>query len=72
MDEQSKVNVGFPEANEESLGAYQKGYEDGARELARRLENYYRSLGGHTTGYLVEYTIERKLSDLLKEGEADG
>lgn len=58
MDEQSKE--------------YRKGYEDGARELARRLECYYRSLGGHTTGYLVEYTIERKLSDLLKEGEADG
>ena len=58
--------VGFPEANEESLGAYKKGYEDGVRELARRLENYYKWLGGSKTlGYTVEFTIKEKVKDIL-------
>lgn len=69
MDEQSKVNVGIPEANEESLGAYRQGYEDGVRELARRIGLYYRSLGAsQTLGYMVEYTVNEKVSDMLEGG----
>lgn len=70
MDEQTKT--GFPEANEESLGAYQKGYEDGVRELARRLETYYKWLGGSkTVGYMVEYNIREKVKDMLGGNEYD-
>lgn len=58
MDEQSKE--------------YRKGYEDGVRELARRLENYYKWLGGSkTVGYMVEYTIKEKVKDMLGGNEYD-
>ena len=66
MDEQTKT--GFPGANEESLGAYRQGYEHGIRELARRIGLYYRSLGAsQTLGYMVEYTVNEKVSDMLEE-----
>lgn len=82
MDERTKT--GFPGANEESLGAkkagysetseasfgdYRKGYEDGIRELARRIGLYYRSLGAsQTLGYMVEYTVKEKAKDILEKG----
>lgn len=55
MDEQSKE--------------YRQGYEDGIRELARRIGLYYRSLGAsQTLGYMVEYTVNEKVNDMLEEG----
>ncbi len=50
---------------------YRKGYEDGVRELARRIATYYKWMGAsHTLGYMVEYTVNEKVKDMLKEGEA--
>jgi hypothetical protein len=64
--------MGFPGANEESLGAYRRGYEDGVRELARRLDTYYKWLGGSkTVGYMVEYNIREKVKDMLGGNEYD-
>lgn len=53
---------------DEQSEEYRKGYEDGVRELARRLDTYYKWLGGSkTVGYMVEYTIKEKVKDMLKE-----
>lgn len=69
MDEQRRIT---PHPSGESLPpsphgeGYRRGYEDGVRELARRLENYYKWLGGSKTiGYTVEFTIKEKVKDIL-------
>lgn len=42
--------------------AYKRGYEQGIKDFADRIKKYYNSLGGSTTGFMVEYTI-----DIFKE-----
>jgi hypothetical protein len=41
---------------------YRQGYEQGVKDFADRIKKYYNSLGGSTTGFMVEYTI-----DIFKE-----
>ena len=62
----AELRVQSDERTAEDVCPYERGYEDGVRELARRLENYYKWLGGSKTlGYTVEFTIKEKVKDIL-------
>lgn len=53
MDEQSKE--------------YRQGFEDGVRELAQKLETYYRCLGASPVlGYMVGYTADVHAKELIE------
>lgn len=45
---------------------YEKGYVDGVNDLSRKIQAYYNTIGGKTTGYLVAYTAERQAETLCE------
>jgi hypothetical protein len=48
---------------------YRKGFEDGIRACAKSLIKYYETLGSNTYGYLVAYTIDLKVKEMLEGSE---
>ena len=53
----------------ETKSDYEKGYEQGIKDLAERLKNYYSNLRGTTYAVLTAYNIEQATKELLKEEE---
>ena len=48
---------------------YIKGYNEGVKDLAERLERFYQSTARSTHSSTVAYHIEQIKADLLKEDE---
>ncbi len=48
---------------------YQKGYEQGVKDLAERLERFYNCTQRNTYTSTVAYHIDQIKKDLLKEDE---
>lgn len=47
--------------------AYINGYNDGLRKLAKTVKTYYRSLNMKPHPAMIEYYIDEKIKELLKE-----
>ena len=47
--------------------AYKEGYEQGVRDLARKIKGYYNTLGGETFAPLVAFHIDEKVKELLED-----
>ena len=45
---------------------YRRGFEDGVKALAERLERYYSHVKGATYGCIVEYTAGIKAEELIR------
>ena len=45
---------------------YQRGYEQGARDLAERIKCYYDNLKGRTSCSLVSFHIDQILNEMLE------
>ena len=48
---------------------YQQGYEQGARDFAEKIKNYYNNLNGRTPATLVSFHIDEILKETLREEE---
>lgn len=45
---------------------YKRGFADGVKALAERLERYYSHVKGTTYGCIVEYTAKLKAEELIR------
>ena len=45
---------------------YREGYEQGVKDFAERIENYYRHLSGKTLPATVQYYIEQIKKEMLE------
>ena len=45
---------------------YIKGYEQGVKDFAEKLQKYYNAICGATFATLVEYTIDKQAKEMLK------
>lgn len=48
---------------------YEKGYEQGVKDMAERLRRYYSRLSGKSMAAVVEYTVKVVEEELLEKGD---
>lgn len=48
---------------------YQKGYEQGVKDLTERLKKYYNNLNGTTSSGLVAYHIDQIRKEMLEKAQ---
>lgn len=46
---------------------YQRGYEQGAKDLAEKIKRYYDNLQGRTPCSLVSFHIDEILKEMMEE-----
>ena len=51
------------------MSEFEKGYEQGVKDLAERLEKFYNNYRGGTYSGSVSYHVEQIKKELLKEDE---
>lgn len=53
----------------EKSAEYQRGYEQGVKDFAEKIKNYYNHLNGRTPATLVSFHVEEILKETLREEE---